>query len=794
MKIKFKNWLLFVLIAVCSILCCLTFMLMIKPTKAQAEVSMEEEQCNVCYDIKNGMSGSCYSNEGFSLLSLDNKNSCLDHCTTHGPGREKGGKGLLNTGCRNYMGYNFNYGSSDIPYWINMDSINAITNSAHRNKILSDIRNQAEMWNYACMYDGTGQIVNIYEYNSSSKPSSINGKRVIEVSTYDYNNDGDLNNDNYAGAFYSGDFKVDLNYDYVNGNIGYNIDTIVHEFGHILGLMDLEYIGSGISRGTHKTLMGYDRNTTTSTLNAAIKYQDIQGIAVMTGRHVCKDYNFVRYVKVGNEYRHICFYCDRIDNRKDILPDSKEMEQSSGCSHEYYPIVCYQDRRWDKCIKCYNVKETVQVPPSGYNVTLNAIGNITTNYYVNVLSGQEMPYVDIIAPKKTGYVFDGYYDTNGKKYYEMKPAVDVNSPDLHNFPFYPCIEKVVPVKGVKWTHTTNMMLYARWKLLECDYTYQNVSVDKKLLSTTTVHLKSGKNTISPIGIRDFKFKYFEYYGRQYSSNPAEIDIELYCDYRGIIDEELRGNQNYSDGIFLKEITCEVKPKYVITAVYEDDSCLAEGSLITLADGSQVAVENLTGNEMLLVWNLYTGAYDTAPILFIDKDPLSVYKVINLTFSDGTTVKVISEHGFWDYNLNKYVYIDENNADSFIGHWFNKGQEKIQLKGVEIKEEQTAAYSPVTAGHLCYFVNGMLSMPGGIDGLFNIFDVDAETMKYDEVSMQLDIESYGLFTYEEFITYLNLPEEVFEAFNAQYFKVAIGKGLITVDRLSLLYERYAELLA
>ena len=68
------------------------------------------------------------------------------------------------------------------------------------------------------------------------------------------------------------------------------------------------------------------------------------------------------------------------------------------------------------------------------------------------------------------------------------------------------------------------------------------------------------------------------------------------------------------------------------------------------------------------------------------------------------------------------------------------------------------------------------------------------MKYDEVSMQLDIESYGLFTYEEFITYLNLPEEVFEAFNAQYFKVAIGKGLITVDRLSLLYERYAELLA
>lgn len=73
--------------------------------------------------------------------------------------------------------------------------------------------------------------------------------------------------------------------------------------------------------------------------------------------------------------------------------------------------------------------------------------------------------------------------------------------------------------------------------------------------------------------------------------------------------------------------------------------MAEGTLITLADGSQVPVENLTGGEMLLVWNLYTGSFDIAPILVIDSDALKQYEVIKLTFSDGTTVDVISEHGF-----------------------------------------------------------------------------------------------------------------------------------------------------
>lgn len=230
----------------------------------------------------------------------------------------------------------------------------------------------------------------------------------------------------------------------------------------------------------------------------------------------------------------------------------------------------------------------------------------------------------------------------------------------------------------------------------------------------------------------------------------------------------------------------------------EPACVAEGTLITLADGRQVPVESLTGNEMLLVWNLFTGTFDVAPILFIDSDPAKIYKVINLYFSDGTSVKVISEHGLWDFDLNKYVFLRED-AVKYVGHWFNKqttdengnlSYTRVQLTGVVVQEEYTTAWSPVTYGHLCYYVNGMLSMPGATTGLINIFDVDAYTMKIIETAYDTDIAQYGLFTYDEFANIFPVSEVVFEAFGGQYLKVAIGKGILTYDMLEELISRYA----
>lgn len=244
------------------------------------------------------------------------------------------------------------------------------------------------------------------------------------------------------------------------------------------------------------------------------------------------------------------------------------------------------------------------------------------------------------------------------------------------------------------------------------------------------------------------------------------------------------------------ITSDVDGVITITHGYAQGTkeCITPDSLITLADGTQVRVDSLKGDELLLVWNLETGRFDYAPIMFVDSEAERDYSVIYLYFSDGTLVKVIGEHGFWDYDLNRYVYLDSDAAD-YIGHTFAKqdGDElaKVQLVDVEIRVEKTTAWSPVTVGHLCYFVNGMLTMPGGVGGLFNIFEVDAETMTYDLEAMERDIAKYGLFTYEELNAICPLSEDMFYAAGGAYLKISIGKGNLTMEELIDMIIRYSK---
>jgi len=251
-------------------------------------------------------------------------------------------------------------------------------------------------------------------------------------------------------------------------------------------------------------------------------------------------------------------------------------------------------------------------------------------------------------------------------------------------------------------------------------------------------------------------------------------------------------QDGSSGLYnsLSQIPTGDETVYVVYKKEQNggsQSCVAEGTLVTLANGSQVAVESLTGDEELLVWDMFNGTYASAPILFIDKDEEATYEIVELTFSDNTVVKVISEHAFFDVDAQEYVFLRED-AAKYVGHTFNKGDVNVELVNVNVYEEVTTTYSPVTSGALCYYVNGMLSMPGNTEAFVNIFAV--ENMKVNAEAMAADIAAYGLYTYEEFCAeVVEVPVEVFEAFNGQYLKVSMAKGLTTKDEIKSLFDRY-----
>ena len=74
-------------------------------------------------------------------------------------------------------------------------------------------------------------------------------------------------------------------------------------------------------------------------------------------------------------------------------------------------------------------------------------------------------------------------------------------------------------------------------------------------------------------------------------------------------------------------------------------------------------------------------------------------------------------------------------------------------------------------------NGFIDCPDTVVGLSNIFDFGVD-YTYDSLQLINDIETYGLFTYEEWSEYVSYED--FSLFNGAYFKIAIGKGILTTE--------------
>ena len=248
-------------------------------------------------------------------------------------------------------------------------------------------------------------------------------------------------------------------------------------------------------------------------------------------------------------------------------------------------------------------------------------------------------------------------------------------------------------------------------------------------------------------------------------------------------------------------SAKTSPKYLADANYVfktywtygsggSSGCLLPATLITLADGTQKAVENIESGDMLRVFNHETGQFDVAPVVFNDYEPASLVTVVHAVFSNGKDVGIVTEHGFFDLDTMRYEYITESNCNHFIGHrFYGDGGEIVTLTNAFAREEYTAVYSPTTYYHFNYFTEGILSMPGGITGLFNIFEY-ADNLQYDQEKYQQDIETYGLFTYEELAEY-GVTQEMFDAYAGKYLKVALGKGILTEEYLLYLVERYGK---
>jgi len=239
-------------------------------------------------------------------------------------------------------------------------------------------------------------------------------------------------------------------------------------------------------------------------------------------------------------------------------------------------------------------------------------------------------------------------------------------------------------------------------------------------------------------------------------------------------------QNYSGA----EITVEANIKF--TASSKSGGCFTGDTLVTLGDGTKKPVEDLTYEDMLLVWDFYSGEYAVMPIAAIINHGENVCDSITLWFEDNTKIELLSSHELFCADLNRWVCINKETVSDYVGMSFVKacddGYYTVKMTDYEIETKSIEAYSVLTAVHYNCIAGDLFTLIPSMFGSTNYyvpFEI-GENLKYDEEAMQADIEKYGLFVYEDFADHVTY--EQFMGFNAAYLKVSVGKGLVTYEQL------------
>ena len=221
----------------------------------------------------------------------------------------------------------------------------------------------------------------------------------------------------------------------------------------------------------------------------------------------------------------------------------------------------------------------------------------------------------------------------------------------------------------------------------------------------------------------------------------------------------------------------------------DGGCVTSDTLITLADGNKKAVKDITTEDTILTYNFFTGEMEAKEVALVVNHGVDEYAVANLTFSDGAVLSIIAEHGLFDYDANKYVYISVDNMEEYIGHTFVKmdenGYQPVTLEQVEKTYKVTEAYSLTSTSNANALAEGLLTVAPP-DDFYNWMEMGGK-LRYDTEQFQKDIETYGLYTFEDFgglVTY-----EQFVELNGAYLKIPVEKGIFTWDYIVELIELY-----
>ena len=160
---------------------------------------------------------------------------------------------------------------------------------------------------------------------------------------------------------------------------------------------------------------------------------------------------------------------------------------------------------------------------------------------------------------------------------------------------------------------------------------------------------------------------------------------------------------------IDSITVRVTGDGTVSASY---SCIIEGTQITLANGSTKAIEDITYDDELLVWNFYDGKFDKAKPSWIKVEETAPrYNLVK--FSNGSEVGFVGPGGDIGYHR---VFNKEAKAFTHTGvkdtpngtTTFAQDGTFPTVVSQEVVEKEVKFYNVITDKHYNIFANGILT--------------------------------------------------------------------------------------
>ncbi len=252
--------------------------------------------------------------------------------------------------------------------------------------------NSMKKWNdvYFYSYDNSGtivkqKIINIVEgtaedHNLSIYPkkdngsvattTAVGGMSIIESGHYHYT---------------EWEMEVSIKYFYVHDNYTASyVNTVrerngAHEFGHVLGVFDLD---SGNlcrsnnpedTRHHHEILMGY--GSPMSARSVDIKYKDIAGVAITRGFHTDKNHIWLNCGRQSDlRFKLICSVCNAVTTLGSIVTSLYDTYGACNNAHDLssgnmMAVASYGTRDYYKCKYCRYVAPFSSIVRQNYSKT-----------------------------------------------------------------------------------------------------------------------------------------------------------------------------------------------------------------------------------------------------------------------------------------------------------------------------------------------------------------------------------------------------------------------------------------